>query len=138
MCGKSCRKTLRKKCWRLSSLLKATLSTSRSHEQAEGDKDCRRCYPSRPKPTTRVLDRRGVFRGTCQCRLSSAAAVQHCSTKGLALCSRCHLAWASEGTPVCPGKDTHSTLGPELQEGRGEPVWIRHQIHGKRGSGAGC
>ena len=29
--------------------------------------------PSRPKPTTRVLDRRGVFGSTCQYRLSSAA-----------------------------------------------------------------
>ena len=37
-----------------------------------------------------------------------------------------------------PGKDTHSTLGPELQEGCGWPVWIRQQIHGKRGGGAGC
>ena len=53
--------------------MKATPSTSRSHERREGDKDCRRCYPSRPKPTTRVLDQRGVFGGTCQYRLSSAA-----------------------------------------------------------------
>ena len=35
--------------------------------------------PSRPKPTTRVLDRRSVFGSTCQYRLSSAAAVQQCS-----------------------------------------------------------
>ena len=33
--------------------------------------------------------------------------------KGLALCSRRHPAWASEGTPVGPGKDAHGTLGPE-------------------------
>ena len=57
-------------------VLNATPSTSRSHERREGDKDCRRCCPSRPKPTTRVLDRRGVFGSTCQYRLSSAAAVQ--------------------------------------------------------------
>ena len=37
-----------------------------------------------------------------------------------------------------PGKDTHSTLGPEQQEGCGWPVWIRQQVHGKHGSGAGC
>ena len=36
-------------------------------------------FPSRPKPMTRVLDRRGVFGGTCQCKLSSAVAVQQCS-----------------------------------------------------------
>ena len=30
-----------------------------------------------------------------------------------------------------PGKDTHSTLGLEQQEGCGWPVWIRQQIHGK-------
>ena len=67
------------KSWRLSSLLEATPSTSRSYERLEGDKDCRRCYPSRPKPTTRVFDRRGVFGCTCQYRLISAAAVQQCS-----------------------------------------------------------
>ena len=38
-------------------------------------------------------------------------ATQH-NHKGLALCSRCHPAWASEGTPVGPGKDTHGTLRP--------------------------
>ena len=42
--------------------------------------------------------------------------------KGPALCSRCHLAWASEGTPVGPGKDTHGTLGPEQRGGRGWPT----------------
>ena len=41
--------------------------------------------------------------------------------KGLALCSRCHPAWASEGTPVGPGKDTHGTLGPEQRGCRGWP-----------------
>ena len=39
------------------------------------------------------------------------APTQH-NHKGLALCSRCHPAWASEGTPVGTGKDTHGTLGP--------------------------
>ena len=46
---------------------------------------------------------------------------QH-NLKGLALCSRCHLAWASEDTPVFPGKDTHGTLGPEQRGGRGWPT----------------
>ena len=53
---------------------------------------------------------------------------QHMSTTtyimqppGLALCSRCHPAWASEGTPVGPGKDTHGTLGPGQRGGRGWP-----------------
>ena len=56
---------------------------------------------------------------------------QHVSTttntaqpQGLALCSRCHLAWASEGTPVGPGKDTHGTLGPGKRGGRGWPTTI--------------
>ena len=40
--------------------------------------------------------------------------------KGLALCSRCHLVWAREGTPVGPGKDTHGTLVPGKRGGR---VW---------------
>ena len=42
--------------------------------------------------------------------------------QGLALCPRCHLAWALEGTPVGPGKDTHVTLGPEQWRGRGWPT----------------
>ena len=51
---------------------------------------------------------------------------QHVSTttntaqpQGLALCSRCHPAWASEGVPAGPGKDTHGTLGPGNRGGRG-------------------
>ena len=40
----------------------------------------------------------------------------------LALCPRCHPAWASEGTPVGPGKDTHGTPGPEQRGGRGWPT----------------
>ena len=51
-------------------MLKATPSTSRSHERREGDKDFRRYYPSRPKPTTRVHDRRSSVQAQ-QC--SSAA-----------------------------------------------------------------
>ena len=42
--------------------------------------------------------------------------------KGLALCSRCHLVWSSEGTPLGPGKDTHGTLGPGKRRGRGWPT----------------
>ena len=42
--------------------------------------------------------------------------------KGLALCSRCHPVWASEGTPVGPGKDTHGTLGPGKRGGCGWPT----------------
>ena len=42
--------------------------------------------------------------------------------RGLALCSRCHPAWASEGTPVGSGKDTHGTLGPGQRGGRGWPT----------------
>ena len=73
--------------------------------------------------------------------------------KGLALCSRCHLAWASEGTPVGPGKDTHGTLGPEQRSGRGWPTPTpkgrsahamtrtqdspTHKSSDKHGSGAG-
>ena len=40
---------------------------------------------------------------------------------GLVLCSRCHLAWASESTLVGPGKDTHGTPVPTQWEGRGWP-----------------
>ena len=54
---------------------------------------------------------------------------QHMSTttntaqpQGLALCSRCIPAWASEGTPVGPVKDTHGTLGPGKRGGRGWPT----------------
>ena len=43
------------------------------------------------------------------------------TTQGLALCLRCHLAWASEGTLVGPGKDTHGTPIPTNWEGRGWP-----------------
>ena len=73
-------------------------------------------------------------------RVSTGSAVQQqCSSaadKGWRFVPRCHLAWASEGTPVGPGKDTPSTLEPELQEGCGWPVWVRQQTHGKHGSGA--
>ena len=41
---------------------------------------------------------------------------------GLALCSRCHPAWASEGTLVGPGKDTHGTPVLTQWEGRGWPT----------------
>ena len=55
-------------------VVKATPSTSRSHERRD-DKDCRRC-PSRPKPTTRVLDE-GVWGVSIQAQQrSSSAAVQ--------------------------------------------------------------
>ena len=54
---------------------------------------------------------------------------QHMSTttntaqpQGLALCSRCHPAWASEDTPVGPGKDTDGTLEPGKRGGRGWPT----------------
>ena len=115
---------------RLSSLLKGTPSTSRRHERREGDKDCRRCYPSRPKPTTRVLDRGSVFGGTCQYRLSSAA-VQQMRVGALSPMPSCL------GTGG-PGKDTPSTLGLEQQGGCGRPTWIRQLIHGKHDSGVGC
>ena len=80
--------------------------------------------------------------GVClAARVNTCPAVQQQSSsaadKGW-LCPRCHPAWASEGTPVGPGKDIHRTLGPEQQEGCGWPVWIRQQVHGKRCSGAGC
>ena len=42
--------------------------------------------------------------------------------KGLALCSRCHPSWASEGTPVGPDKDTHGTLESGKRGGRGWPT----------------
>ena len=50
----------------------------------------------------------------------SLSSVQ-CSRKGLALCPRCHPTWASEGTLVGPGKDTHGTPAPTQCEGRGWP-----------------
>ena len=40
---------------------------------------------------------------------SSSAGVQQIR----ALCPRCHHAWASEGTPVGLGKDTHTTMAPK-------------------------
>ena len=55
-----------------------------------------------------------LFGSTCQYRLSSAA-VHQISVGAL---SRCHPAWASEGTPVGPGKDTH---GPDSGKAVGGP-----------------
>ena len=46
-----------------------------------------------------------------QCPHDVSTTTNTAQPQGLALCSRCHLAWASEGTPVGPGKDTHGTLG---------------------------
>ena len=47
--------------------------------------------------------------------------------------------------PSCQGIGGHPAgsrqghpLGPRQREGRGWPVWIRQQTHGKHGSGAGC
>ena len=75
-------------------------------------------------------------------RVSTGSAVQQqCSSaadKGWRFVPDAILPRASEGTPVGPGKDTHGTLGPGQREGRGWPVKIRQQIHGKHGSGAGC
>ena len=59
-----------------------------------------------------------VFGSTCQC--SSSAAVQQ------------------TGTPLVPARTPTVLLGPGQREGRGWPVWIRQQMHGKHGSGAGC
>ena len=52
---------------------------------------------------------------------------------GLALCSRCHPVWESEGTLVGPGKDTHGTPVPTLWEGGGWPTssYTRHHQHDK-------
>ena len=54
-------------------------------------------------------------------RLSNARATttQPKHSTELALCPRCHLAWASEGTLVGPGMDTHGTPVPTQWEGRG-------------------
>ena len=51
-------------------------------------------------------------------RLDQTLTINH---KRLALCPRCHPAWASEGTLVGPGKDTHSTPVPTEWGGRGWP-----------------
>ena len=45
------------------------------------------------------------------------------TTQGLTLCPRCHPAWASEGTLVGPGKDTHGTPVPTKWRGRGWPTF---------------
>ena len=52
-------------------------------------------------------------------RLSNARATttQPKHSTELALCPRCHLAWASEGTLVGPGMDTHGAPVPSQWEG---------------------
>ena len=55
-------------------------------------------------------------------RLSNERATtttQHKHSTELALCPRCHPAWASEGTLVGPSMDTHGTTVPTQWEGRG-------------------
>ena len=89
-------------------MLKATPSTSRSHERREGDKDRRRCFPSRPKPTTHVLDRRGVLGSISQYRLSSGAAVQQIRVGALSLMPSClgiggHPSGSLQGHPQYTG-----------------------------------
>ena len=56
-----------------------------------------------------VLEERVYARGPHDMSTTSNKA----QPQRLALCTRCHLVWASEGTPVGPGMDTHGTLGPE-------------------------
>ena len=68
---------------------------------------------------------------------------QVCLTEGVCLVARVNTGSAvqqqcSSAADKNPGKDTHTTLGPGLQDGSGWSVWIRQQIHGKHGSGAGC
>ena len=47
--------------------------------------------------------------------------------------TRCHPAWALEGTLVGPGKDTHGTPVPTQWENRGWPTtsYTRHHQHDK-------
>ena len=90
------------------------------------------------------------------CTMSTSQVHYHLTQhnhKGLALCSRCHLACASEGTPVGPDKHTHGTLGPEQRGGRWWPTPTpkgrsahamthtqdspTHKSSDKHGSGAG-
>ena len=56
-------------------------------------------------------------------RLSNARATttqhKHKHSTELALCARCHPAWAPDGTLVGLGKDTHGTPVPTQWEGRG-------------------
>ena len=57
--------------------LEMTPSTSRSCERRDGDKDCRRCYPCRPKP------RHACFTEGDECliaRVSTGSAVQQHSS----------------------------------------------------------
>ena len=46
---------------------------------------------------------------------------------GKARCSRCHPAWASQGTLLSPGKDTHGTPVPTQWEG----PCVAHNQHDK-------
>ena len=54
-----------------------------------------------------------------------ATTTQHKHSTELALCPRCHPAWASEGTLVGHGMDTHRTPVPTQWESRG---WL-DRIH---------
>ena len=51
-----------------------------------------------------------------------STATQTTQTQGLALCSRCHPAWAPVALQRGRGKDTHGTLGPLQREAVGGPT----------------
>ena len=84
---------------------------------------------SSARRTERGGARRFTMRNTLtEDKLTNAFASEDNTTRdaltahiGLALTSRCHLAWASEGTVVGPGMDTHGTTVPPRREAVGGP-----------------
>ena len=116
----------------MSSLSEATLSTSRSHQQREDAKDCRRCYPSRPNPTTCVLGRGSVIGSMCQYSLSSV----QCSSSSAA-----KKGWRSAPDAILPGhrrarqwvpaRTPMVHWGADSGETVGGPT-SSQQIHGKQ------
>ena len=63
-----------------------------------------------------------VSQHTLNLRTCTACSTVSSSSRGLALRHRCHPAWASEGTLVGPGKDTHGTPVPNSGEAVGGPI----------------
>ena len=95
---------------------------AREHEEVQWTKHASRS-DSQAQPYD-LTSRGGVQeeRVYARCPQHMSNTTNTAQPQGLALCSQCHPVWASEGTPVGPGKNTHGTLGPCKRGGRGWPT----------------
>ena len=98
-----------------------------------GDKDCRRCYPSQRQPTTpKGCVWLHVSVQAQQC--SSSAAVQQIRVGALSPMPSC---LGIGGLPLVPARTPTAHWGVNSRKaGCGWPDWNRQQVHGKHGSGA--